>query len=104
MTMKDHERTQLSYVAHALARAKSSEQWESILDVAGGRAEPNTALATALAAIRRALEQHQTLRPVVQELVNSKDPSAVTAGRALAWSIEDLNSERPGALGSALPR
>lgn len=92
--MKDHERTQLSYVAQALVRAPG-EAWTSVLDDAEPASDASEDFLAALRAIRNATKKHRELKRVVETLVKSDDPPAVTAGRTLAWSLEELTSQAP---------
>lgn len=92
--MRDHERTQLSYVAQALVRAPRDD-WELILDDAKRGASASASFVKALKALRRSIQRHRDLRLVTRELLESSDPEAVLAGRTLAWSWEQVSSSPP---------
>ena len=90
--MKDHERTQLSYVAQALVRVPAA-QWPSILKDAEHGLDESSSLFEALQAIRAATQKHLDLKRVANSLVESEEESAVTAGRVLLWSLAQLSSQ-----------
>lgn len=93
--MKDNERTQLSYVAQALVRARP-EEWTGILDVAELPAETGERSESFVAAVkelRRATSEHQTIGPLVKALVSSSDGTAQSVGRVLEWSMKGTDSE-----------